>query len=106
MVTTIRVAMGDRYTGTYVMKDQATQVIDLTAATPNGVVLYQYDAATGYLIASTACVITTPTSGLVTYTLGDICTASRNMYVLVFKVTTPTNEVTCPAGQEQGLWVY
>lgn len=108
MVNTIRVGMGNTYTGSYTLQDQNKVAINLTAATPNGVVLNLYTVDAGTLVASTPCVIgATPTTGLVTYTLGDICTATRQMLSMQFVVTKSTGDVlTAPGGQEQGLWVY
>jgi len=106
MVQTIRVACGGVYTGRYTLQDQYKTAIDLTAATPSGVVLKVFNVDDGVMIASTPCTIITPNLGLIEYTIRDALAATRVMANMQFEVTTPTNILIAPGGQEQGLWVY
>jgi hypothetical protein len=103
---TIRVAQNDIYTGSYVLKDAAGVPLDLSAATPHGVTLYVTKVDDGSAIGDVECLVTTSASGLVKYTIDDSITANKVMGLMTFVVTTTTNTLTAPGGQEQGLWVY
>lgn len=99
---TIRVALGDAYSINYTL---TSPTINLATLSPTPTVEVDVIDPSGNVYTTIPCVVITPASGIVSFSLED-ATGVRNMYKLLFRIYSGQNLQTIPASGEQGLWVY